>query len=517
MLYPTMRKNLIDFNSPKLQEDVANCDRIITPFAKTDISNYSDILAFNKQGEPYIANYQRVREYLDDRGYIKEIISENPLVKRYYYFDLKTGYYQEISEESMYEKFIQELCSIASDLRITRNTKAEFLANVLPFIRDCNDLQQSESFDLLKDLYTDGEVMPFKNGVYSLRTNRLLPRTSCIFIKNHFKVNFNPASFNSPIGQRYFEITDENEELFEYLFEQIGYAMYCETFFIPTYTVMYGPGSNGKSMFVNAIRSIMGDDLLSGVTLEGMANPFEVAYSEGKRVNLVADASAGYFDNKFAPVTLVPSFMKQCSSGEKWQFNPKHKSLHWGYGPSKFIFATNVCLNFSDSSDGTVRRTKPVFLPRVFKEDRLLVKQMESQEAMEWFALQALVSFKNFINNAMKGKEDIPFTPLTGMYIHCEQGDDIKREMLAAKDVIADFLITEKELDILDVEEVRNNLDGVEDIYLELKEFCMATGRCCPHQRTVTRYFKDKYNLLNRRSSRMCGIDIVHYYILEKQ
>ena len=512
-----MRKNLIDFHSQKLMNDVMNSDVVITPFAKTSITNYTDIIDYNRQGVAYIANYQRVREYLDDCGYIKEIISENPLVKRYYRFDLNTGYYQEVSEDSMYEKFIQDLCSIESSLHITRNTKAEFLANVLPFIRDCNNLRESDSFTYLKDLYSDGEVMPFKNGIYSLRYNRLLPRTSCLFIKQHFKVNFNPDSYASPISQRYFEITDENDDLFEYLFEQIGYAMYCQTFFIPTYTVMYGPGSNGKSMFVNAIRTIMGDDMLSGVTLEGMASPFETAYSEGKRLNLVADASAGYSDYKFAPTTLVPSFMKQCSSGEKWQFNPKHKSLHWGYGPSKFIFATNVCLNFSDSSDGTVRRTKPVLLPRVFKEDRLLVKQMESQEAMEWFALQALVSFKNFINNAMGGKEDIPDTPLTGKYIHCDQSDDIKREMLAANDVIADFLISDRELDILDVEEVRDKLEGEENLYDSLRQFCADTGRYAPSQRKMTTYLKDKYNLINHRTTKSDGgLYPIHLYVIEK-
>lgn len=511
-----MRKNLIDFNSKTLLSDVENCETIISPFKETNIMQYSDIIGFTKQGVPFIDNYQRVREYLDDCGYIKEIISENPLVKRYYHFNLKTGYYEEVSEDSMYEKFIQDLCSIESNLHITRNTKAEFLANVLPFIRDCNDLRQSETFEYIKDMYQDGEVMPFKNGVYSLRYNRLLPRTSCLFIKHHFKVNFNPKSYDDPIAQRYFEITDESEELFEYLFEQIGYAMYCETFFIPTYTVMYGPGSNGKSMFVNAIRAIMGDDLLSGVTLEGMANPFEVAYSEGKRLNLVADASAGYYDGKFAPVTLVPSFMKQCSSGEKWQFNPKHKSLHWGTGPSKFIFASNVCLNFSDSSDGTIRRIKPVLLPRVFKEDRLLVKQMESDSAREWFALQALVSFKNFINNAMKGKEDVPFMPLTGKYIECQQGDETKRMMIAAKDVIADYLITVKELDVLDAEEVRDKMDQEEDFYKSLVTFCVENGRKAPSQNFVTRYFKDKYNMINRRTSRNDGLLLTHYYILEK-
>ena len=511
-----MRKNLIDFDYPKLQADLDNSDTIITPFGKTNISNYMDIIDFNRQGVPYIANYQRVREYLDDCGYIKEIISTNPLVKKYYYFDLNTGYYQEISEDMMYEQFIQSLCSIASDLHITRNTKAEFLANVLPFIRDSNNLIESETFSYIKGLYFDGEVMPFKNGIYSLRYNRLLPRTSCLFIKQHFKVNFNPRSYLSPIGERYFEIADENENLFEYLFEQIGYAMYCQTFFIPTYTVMYGPGSNGKSMIVNAIRTIMGDDMLSGVTLEGMASPFEVAYSEGKRLNLVADASAGYTDSKFVPVTLVPSFMKQCSSGEKWQFNPKHKSLHWGYGPSKFIFATNVCLNLSDSSDGTVRRTYPVLLPRVFKENRLVVKEMESQEAMEWFALQALVSFKNFINNAMKGKEDIPENTLTGKYIECDQSKEIKREMIASKDVIGDFLFTEKEVDILNHEEVRDKLDGEEDIYQQLKRFCSEQGRFCPSQRSMTTYFASKYNMNNRRTSRSDGIGVTHYYILEK-
>lgn len=509
--------NLIDFDSSRLREDLKKCDTIITPFLSTDIANYVDILGTNKEGQPYISNFARVREYLDDLGYVKEIVSENPLIKRYYFFNLDTGYYQEISEDMIYERFIQNIHTIASDLCISKNTKAQFLANVLPLLRDCSDLRQSDTFEYIKDMYSDGEVMPFKNGIYSLRYNRLLPRTSCILIKDHFKVDFNPDSYNSEIGDRYFEITDENEELFEYLFEQIGYAMYCETFLIPTYTVMYGPGSNGKSMFVNAIRTIVGDGSLSGVTLEGMANPFEVAYSEGKRLNLVADSSTGYTDGKFAPVTLVPSFMKQCSSGEKWQFNPKHKNPHWGMGPSKFIFATNSCLNFSDSSDGTVRRTRPVYLPRVFKEDRLLVKKMESKESMEWFALQALVSFKNFIHNAMNGTEDIPHTPLTGQYIFCEQGNEIKKEMLASKDVIADYLITDRELDILDVDEIRDALDGEIDIYKSLKVFCEQTGRYCPSQWTVTRYFKDKYGLCNKRTSRMDGLGLVYFYRLKKE
>ena len=88
--------------------------------------------------------------------------------------------------------------------------------------------------------------------------------------------------------------------------------------------------------------------------------------------------------------------------------------------------------------------------------------------------------------------------------------------MIAAKDVIADFLINEKELDILDVNEVRDSLDGSIDIYGELETFCDKTKRGCPSQNSVTRYFKDKYNMINRRTSTSDGLSISHYYKLEK-
>ena len=513
-----MRKNLIDFQSEKLLKDVEDCDSlIITPFGKTDIRNYLDIIGTNRAGNSIISDYQRVREYIDDLGYIVENVSLNPMIKKLYRFSLKSGYYEEVSEDQMYEDFIRDVCSIQSDIHITRNSKAEFLANVLPFLRRSDDLIKSETFTYIEGLYSDGEVMPFKNGIYSLRYNRLLPRTSCLFIKHHFNVMFNPASYSSPISKRYFEICDEDDDLFEYLFEQIGYALYCETFRIPTFTVIYGPGSNGKSMIVNAVQRVMGDEFISKVSLEGMANAFELAQTEGKKINLVTDSSAGYFESKFAPVTIVPSFMKTCSSGESWQFNPKHKAPHMGIGPAKFIFATNVCLNFSDNSDGMVRRTNPVYLPRVFKEDRVLVKEMESQEAMEWFALQALVSFKNFINNAMKGKEDEPDMNLTGRYIECNVSKDVKRDMIISKDVIADFLFTDKEVDILNVEEVRDKLNGEIDIYKQLKRFCGETGRFCPAQRSMTTYLQSKYNLYNRRTSRNDGLgSLEYYYVLTK-
>ena len=511
-----MRKNLIDFESHKLQLDLENSNTILSPFTDTDIQNYLTIIDYNRSGKPYIANYQRVREYLDDKGYVVEIISELPLVKKYYRFDIVSGYYKEVSEDTMYEDFIRDICSIQSDLYITRNTKAEFLANVLPFLRDTKHLMKSDTFSIIEGLYEDGEVMPFKNGIYSLRYNRLLPRTSCLFIKHHFNVNFNPKSFNNPIGQRYFEIADENEDLFEYLFEQIGYALYCETFRIPTFTVIYGPGSNGKSMIVNAVQRIMGDENISKVSLEGMANAFELAQSEGKKINLVTDSSAGYNESKFAPVTIVPSFMKTCSSGESWQFNPKHKAPHMGIGPAKFIFATNVYLNFSDNSDGMVRRTNAVYLPRVFKEDRVLVKEMESEEAMEWFALQALVSFKNFINNAMNGAEDIPDMNLTGKYIEYDGSMDIKRDMLVSKDVLSDFLFTEKGIDILNIEEVRDKLEGEIDLYKQLKKFCGETGRMCPSQRKMTVDLQSKFKMENFRTTRKDGFVTENYYIMRK-
>lgn len=522
----------IDFNSPELLGDVrANTNRMITPYAEeVNVTTYTNrgVFAPNRSGMNTIVNYEPIIDFLNDSGVISEHLSETTF--RYYKFDRASGYYKETTLGTLFVWLKGVFRDAGIPVMYSKNSLDTFIANVDCFIRDIDDIVKTEEYLELEVYYTDGEVIPFKNGVYSLRYNRFMPRTSCKLIKNPNNVCFNPKAIQNPIADRYFEICDENPELFEYLFEQIGYAMYADTFIIPTYTVIYGPGGNGKSIIVDNIRRIMDPDAISAVSLENMANDFTVATSAGKKLNLISDSSTGYAsDTPGAKVTAVPSFMKESSSGEIWEFNPKHKAPFMAYGPRKFIFASNFMLNLNDTSGGMKRRLRAVHLPREFETNYAVEQEFKAEEAVEWFAMQALRSLKNFIHNKMHGDEDIPGAILTGEYIQCDEGNEVKRSMINKTDVISDFLTNELKVDILaPKEEVAEQLlniefqlvgweDDVGDFWVRLQKYCDNTRRCCKSLINVREELKGKYGLDLVKTSTSKGYEKkINYYDLRR-
>ena len=428
---------------------------------------------------------------------------------------MNSGYYEPISEEWFMEELIRTIKNNYEELRqMPTQFKTHVQLDVIPFIPSDKEIIKSDEYKKMEILYEDGEVIPFKNGFYSVRYNRFLPRTSFKFVLNPLCVNFNPDALDCDIAEKYREMMDD-DCTFEYLFELMGYSMYATKFIIPTYAVLYGSGANGKSIVVDTVSRIIGESNISRVSLEDMTNPHIVAQAENKRANIVVDAGAGYRDSAFKSISAVPSFMKTASAGERWTFNPKFKMPHSGIAPSKFIFASNNFLNLGDSSDGTNRRLHAIPFNKTFAEDFSLVQRFKGQRETEWFAMRALVSFRNIIHNAMNGDEDMPDAQLKGAYITCDSGKSTKLEMIIANSVVEDFLYNELNLNVMNKDEVRAGLIGYEDMYEELRQYCDEIGRKCISQTKLTQHLKSHYKLVNKRTTYMdCGIR-KHKYIIQ--
>lgn len=499
--------------SPSLQADVeANESKILTDIKDIRIIDYGVVVEENSK---LSINYSALCAYVCDAGYVKLISDESTASYTLYHFNLKTGYYQAISVERFYEDMIREIKYNYPDLeQIPTKFKTHVDLDVLPFIPTTDEIIKPKDFEVIEVLYEDGEVIPFKNGFYSVRYNRFLPRTSYKFVLNPLSVDFNPEALNSDIEDKYYEMIDD-ELCFEYMFELIGYSLYATKFIIPTYMVLYGSGANGKSIVIDTISRILGEPNISRISLEDMTNPHIVAQAENKRVNIVTDAGAGYRESAFKSISAVPSFMKTASAGELWMFNPKYKAPHAGVAPSKFIFASNNFLNLGDASDGTNRRLHAIPFSKTFQEDFSLVQRFKGKEETEWFAMRALIAFKNLIHRAMNGAEDTPDIQLKGEYVKCDTGRSTKVDMIVANSVVEDFLYNELGINILDKDEVRKALDGYEDIYLHLRAYCDEVGRKCISQTKLTQHLKSQYKLKNARTSYMDGVVLKHKYVIK--
>jgi putative DNA primase/helicase len=134
--------------------------------------------------------------------------------------------------------------------------------NMLPRIKAMLTLASSEP--TLAAQPSQFDTHPFllnvSNGTLDLRTGELKPHDPNDFITRLIPVEYQPGAA-SPIWDTFLDqITNGDTALRQYLQRAIGYTLTGstreETFFI-----LYGPGRNGKSRFLAAISSIMGDYL----------------------------------------------------------------------------------------------------------------------------------------------------------------------------------------------------------------------------------------------------------------
>lgn len=435
-----------------------------------------DIVVSEKKGKAI--NYTGIINYLGWKGYVIQI---GKGVIDCYKYNFETGCYDSIEKENIYFDISQAVQSIEEHPELPASFVTKMNNIVLPNLPKVEEIVKTDEFRKMEKFYTDGEVIPFQNGWYSLRYNALLPKTSCIFNQSIIHADFNPKALENTIGEKYREMMTD-DCTYEYLFEQLGYAAYAtKKTKVPTITLLYGTGANGKSIVINALERIVGKENISTVGLEEMTNPHTTAQCEGKKLNLVMDAGAGYNNTTFTQISAVSKFLKMATSYETQIVNPKYKPAHSAVLCAKFVFASNNYLNLGDTSGGMSRRFKAVPFTKRFKEDNDLATRFEGKDETDWFAMRCLLGLMAIHHNAMNGEEFVADTPLRGEYIECQPSKDCITTMLAGMNITYDFLANYLGLDISNTDAVRDYLINEnpfdEDAYHDLQSYAVDVGR----------------------------------------
>lgn len=159
----------------------------------------------------------------------------------------------------------------------------------------------------------DGFKLNVLNGTIDLRTGALLEHRREDRLTKLAPVTFDPAA-QCPLWLKFLNrIMDGNNDLLGYLQRVTGYALTADVgeqvlFFF------YGTGANGKSVFLNTIRDLLGDygiqavsELLMAKSSE--AHPTERADLFGKRMVATIETDEGK--------RLAEALMKQLTGGEK--------------------------------------------------------------------------------------------------------------------------------------------------------------------------------------------------------
>ena len=201
----------------------------------------------------------------------------------------------------------------------------------------------------------------------------------------------NKSSNSAPIFMGFLDKIqpDDNNKIL--LMELMGY-MLCPDNRAQKFFILTGSGSNGKSVFLNILKYMIGEGGYTSLSLDQMEKDFVLADTNGKVANICADM--GELDK------AGEGNLKSYTSGDDITCNRKYLSTITFKPTAKLIFSTNNTPRFSDKTEGIWRRM--IIIPfdtiiRSEEQDPFLFEKMKSEiDAIFSLALEGL---KRLIKN----------------------------------------------------------------------------------------------------------------------
>lgn len=317
--------------------------------------------------------------------------------------------------------------------------------------------RRNEVYDYLKIMSRDAEqssrrYVLFKNGVYDLITQQLLPHSPEYVISNQIPWDYNPNAYDELTDKTLNKLACGDKEIRALLEECIGYTFYRDSKLGKCF-IFTGEKNNGKSTFLFMLNTLLGDDNYCSVDLTNLARELDIASLSNKLANIKDDVSDGYMEG------LNVSLFKQVCTGNRCRGKFLYNDPFDFYPYATLIFSANSIPRIKDPTGAVTKRMIIVPFNAVFTKadpdfDPFINEKLSRPEAMEYLV-------------------NIGITALLGV---------IKRngftQSKAAKDEIDDYRISNDSVLSFIREVGRDGIlnESSVDVYCRYEVFCSTEG-----------------------------------------
>lgn len=233
------------------------------------------------------------------------------------------------------------------------------------------------------------------NGMFDVKQWKLFLHDPKFYSIRQIPLVYNPEARCPQIMKFLADVVSENDS--KVLIEFAGYSLIPETS-IQKAVMLYGEGANGKSVFLKFLTKFIGDNNVSGVSLQALENDkFKVADLYGKLLNIYPDLKdqAIYHSDIFK--TLV--------GGDRMQGEKKYKDSFWFYNTARLMFSANKIPEVKNTEFAYFRRWILINFPNQFKEgqndDKHLFEKLTTPEELSGFLNLALSGLKRVLETEM--------------------------------------------------------------------------------------------------------------------
>ena len=295
-------------------------------------------------------------------------IKKDSVSKELYFYNDSLNIYS--NDEDFITGYITKLCPTLKDYQITETVKY-----IQRYLYDETVVFNENPFTVV-----------FKNGILDLTTMQLEPMSPDYLESIKINCNYDPKAYSDTVDEFFKTATNGNQQTEQLLYEAIGYSM-LKTNELQKAFLLVGSGRNGKSTYLDLIRSVLGKKNTTTVSLRDLTNNFRAAMLDGKLASLAGDISSQTIQES--------DLIKSISAGEEVTVEEKYKQAHSKSLFSTLFYACNKIPRTSDTSDGFYRRWCIIpfnaNLNNVTRVDGMLFKKkLLEQQSLDYVAYKAI-------------------------------------------------------------------------------------------------------------------------------
>ena len=308
-----------------------------------------------------------------------------------------------------------------------------------------------------------GFLVSFRNGLYNVTTNELLPHTPKAFVMERFDFDYDPTVIDHPIRSDYESIVRGKD--YDIFFTALGRTLYsCST---PTFmVVIHGRYGTGKSSLLHTMETLCEEDSFAQLYVCDMSPSSTPSYLKYKVANM-----GSFSFERFERKRGLPDVVSRLVLSEK-------EDSHRKYGPKEKVrnstplwFKSESSFRMNDLPSSLRVRTYDIHCKYEQKKDCHDMRfSMMDVKAKQWVANEALRMFRKY------GLTPFKYISENSVETFLESiGDDLG---------------------------IREYLDGekVGDIYDDYLD-CMDESEVPQSKKQFIDYVKSKYNMDTKHKS----------------
>lgn len=325
------------------------------------------------------------------------------------FFDKKTFLFDKFAE---FIKNNARIVKINGQLHIYEDgiyvdSRERIESEMIRHIPNLNRAKRTEVLDYLNILIRDNveqspaQYIAFKNGIYDVLKDELLPFSENFILTNKINYNYNPDASSDLVDDTLNKLACHDREIRALLEEAVGYCFYRRNELGKSF-VLVGDGSqergasNGKSTFLDMVKTLLGEDNITSLDLSELNQKFQNAELFGKLANIGDD-----IDDNFIPNSAI---FKKLVTGQRIQVQRKGDRPFEFNNYAKFLFSANEIPKIKDRGGAIQRRLIIIpFLAHFSKSDpdfRPYIKyELQERENIEYLIQLGIAGLKRVLQN----------------------------------------------------------------------------------------------------------------------